>query len=81
MGMRWVFLPLAFAVGAGCGSGLSDLDKTSLREATRLNLLAYESLDSGPPRAFERAAFCATSAVLRRNDAGTPDAGEIQCQP
>jgi hypothetical protein len=78
----WVFPAALVAAGIGCGGGLSAQDATSLREATKMSLLAYEALDAGPPRAFERAAYCATAAVLRRNDAGAPDGGgAIPCQP
>ena len=63
-------------------AGLSALDKSTLQDAASLNLAAYRGLDGGAARALTRGAFCATTSVLVRNDAGAPDAGkDLQCQP
>lgn len=69
----------AILVAAGCVN-MSSQDLGALQDAAKLNLAAYKRSDGGAERALERGAYCAVEGVLRRNDAGVGDAGEIQCQ-
>jgi hypothetical protein len=69
----------AFVAG-GCVEALSSADVASLRDAQLLDLATYRDVDSGEARANARASYCASEAVLRRNDAGPVDSGgQIAC--
>ena len=69
------------AMFAACASTtLTKEDRTSLHEAEALLVRGYRAKDAGTPGAqFDRAAYCAVDAVLRRSDAGMLD-DVIVCQ-
>jgi hypothetical protein len=75
---------LGIALMTNCCGGLSSEDRSALLSAASLNLQAYEIIDAGGngsvPRALERGAYCATTAVLARNGGSSPEGG-IQCKP
>jgi hypothetical protein len=62
------------AVACGATTRLSPQDTQSLHDAEAMFYLAYRAKDAGTPGAqFDRAAYCAVDAVLRRSDAGQLD--------
>jgi hypothetical protein len=66
---------------AACGGGLATVDQTDLQNAATLNLKAYQMEDAAStPAALERAAYCATIAVLRDQKIAITDAG-VPCGP
>lgn len=65
---------------AGCG-GMSDIEKSDLINSARMNAYSYQHQDAATPgAAFNRAAFCATAAVMTIEGMPPPDAG-IVCPP
>jgi hypothetical protein len=78
---RAAALAVLGAALTGCVAALSSADVASLRDAEQLDLLIYSEVPSGEARAVARASFCATAAVLRRNDATAFDTkGAIECE-
>ena len=71
---------IAIGVLAACG-GLAQVDQTALQQAANLNAAAYRRLmlaDAGAASALERAAYCDTAGIARRNKVPLFDAG-IAC--
>lgn len=73
---------------ACASTGLAVEDRNSLHDIQLATARAYSLVDAGdaasPERAFDRAAFCSATAVLRRNgaDASAYDVkGAIDCAP
>jgi hypothetical protein len=65
---------------AACGGGLATVDQTDLQNAATLNAKAYAMEDAATSQAaLERAAYCATIAVLRDQKLPIVDAG-VPCQ-
>jgi len=78
--MGWRNLAAILIAVSAC-AGLSSVDKTALQQATNLNAAAYHRLlaaDAGAASALERASYCATAGIARRNKVPLADAG-IAC--
>ncbi len=87
--MRRTILMLGSAIAVcllslcACAStGLPKADADSLHDIELATARAYSYADGGPARAFDRAAYCAAAAIIRRNDAGSATydtKGAIKC--
>lgn len=80
-----ITVSLVFAVG--CGSGWTDADTTSLKDAVRnqVNGLQLCAVDAGTcsaaqVRALDTSTYCTLAATLVRNGQSAPDAG-VGCRP
>lgn len=64
-------------------TGLATEDVNSLHDIELATARAYSYADAGAGRAFDRAAYCAAEAILRRNgnDAGSYQTDSIDCMP
>lgn len=77
--MEKLSIAFFFAMCSCVPPSLAPSDRVSLHEAEIMIAKSYEIKEAGTPGGqFERAAYCAVDAVLRRSDAGTLD-GPIVC--